>query len=99
MELSTLLVAHLRERRVADDLPDRVVGSALATEGSVPGERRISLRLKIAADRSGVATFYRFNEDRLARRGVRVAVTTRRRGRTLRYTDRLPAPDNRYCGE
>jgi hypothetical protein len=65
----------------------------------VPGERRISHRLTIAAGRSDVATFYRFNEDRLARRGVRVTVTTRRRGRTLRYTGRLSAPDSRYYGE
>jgi hypothetical protein len=45
-----------------------------------------------------MATFYR-NENRLTRRGVRVTVTTRRRGRTLGYTARLPAPDSRYYGE
>jgi hypothetical protein len=66
---------------------------------AVPGERRISRRLKIAAGRAGTAEFFRFNEDRLVRRGVRITVTTQRRGRRLKFTDHLAVPDVRYYGE
>jgi len=66
---------------------------------AVPGERSISRRLKLAPGQSGVATFYSFSEDRLVRRGVRVTVSTLRRGRTLKFNAHLPVFDNRYEGE
>jgi len=66
---------------------------------AVPGERRISRRLTLAPGRAGRAEFYRFNEDQLVRRGVRVTVTTRRGGRRLKFTDHLAVPDVRDYGE
>ena len=67
---------------------------------AVQGERRISRRLNIAPGRGGTATFLRFDEDALVRRGVRVTVSTRRPGgRTLRFATRLRVFDNRYEGE
>lgn len=65
----------------------------------VPGKRRISRRLKVAPGRVAVARFFRFDEEQLLRRGVRVTVQTRRGGRTLNFTDHLATRDDRYLGE
>jgi hypothetical protein len=68
---------------------------------AVPGEPRITRRIDLAAGRTGVVRFYRYDEDRLVRNvGTRVAVGTRRRGgRMLWFTERLPVIDIRYEGE
>lgn len=79
--------------------PDARRGCRSRVTPVVPGERSISRRLSLAPGRSDVVTFYRFNEDRLVRRGLRVTVSTQRRGRTLKSTARLPVGDNRYYGE
>jgi RTX calcium-binding nonapeptide repeat (4 copies) len=67
-----------------------------------PGKpRRIrSLRLRLAPGKSDVMDFYSLGTDDVLKRGVRVTVVTRpRRGRTLKFTDRLPVGDVRYEGE
>jgi hypothetical protein len=79
---------------------DRRTACRARVTPSIPGERTISHRLKLAPGRLGVTSFFRGNMDRLVRRGVRVTVSTGRRGRPpLKYTAHLPVSDDRYEGE